>query len=166
MCAGLSAAHELTDRHGRSLNVVHRDISPQNVLVSVTGEVKLIDFGIAKALDQLHGNTNTGVLKGKISFMSPEQALGQPLDARADIWAAGVVLYQLLCGELPFQGTSQLDTLHIIGACQRAPAIPGLPTVLQRLLDRVLEPDREKRIGSAAELESVRDSVRINQRGY
>ncbi len=159
MCAGLSAAHELTDRSGRSLNVVHRDISPQNVLVSVTGEVKLIDFGIAKALDQLHGNTNTGVLKGKISFMSPEQALGQPLDARADIWAAGVVLYQLLCGELPFQGTSQLDTLHIIGACQRAPAIPGLPTVLQRLLDRVLEPDREKRIGSAAELESELERV-------
>lgn len=159
MCAGLSAAHELTDRHGRSLNVVHRDISPQNVLVSVTGEVKLIDFGIAKALDQLTSNTNTGVVKGKIPFMSPEQAQGQPLDARADIWSVGVVLYQLLCGELPFQGTSQLDTLHIIGAGKHAPPIPGLPTVLQRLLDRVLEPDREKRIGGAAELESELERV-------
>ncbi len=159
MCAGLSAAHELKDRSGRSLNVVHRDISPQNVLVSVTGEVKLIDFGIAKALDQLTHDTNTGVLKGKISFMSPEQALGQPLDARADIWSAGVVLYQLLCGELPFRGTSQLDTLHLIGAAKRAPPIPGLPTMLQRLLDRVLEPDREKRISSAAELESELERV-------
>ncbi len=99
--------------------------------MSVTGEVKLIDFGIAKALDQLTSNTNTGVLKGKIPFMSPEQAQGQPLDARADIWSVGVVLYQLLCGELPFQGTSQLDTLHIIGAGRHAPPIPGLPTVLR-----------------------------------
>ena len=159
MCAGLNAAHELRDRSGRRLNVVHRDVSPQNVLVSVTGEVKLIDFGIAKALDQLTTNTSTGVLKGKIAFMSPEQALGLPLDARADIWSAGVVLYQLLTGQLPFRGTGQLETLHIIGACKRVAPIPGLPTILQRLLDRVLEPDREKRIGSAAELESELERV-------
>ena len=162
MCAGLNAAHELRDRSGRRLNVVHRDVSPQNVLVSVTGEVKLIDFGIAKAFDQLTTNTSTGVLKGKNrAFMSPEQALSvSRLDARADIWSAGVVLYQLLSGQLPFRGSGQLDTLHIIGACKRVAPIPGLPTILQRLLDRVLEPDREKRIGSAAEL-----GIRIGARG-
>jgi serine/threonine-protein kinase len=159
MCAGLNAAHELRDRAGRRLNVVHRDVSPQNVLLSVTGEVKLIDFGIAKALDQMSCNTNTGVVKGKVSFMAPEQALGQPLDARADIWSAGVVLYQLLTGELPFRGASQLETLHILGARRRAAPIPGLPTLLQKLLDRMLEPDRENRIGSAAELESELERV-------
>jgi len=159
MCAGLNAAHELSDRNGRPLNVVHRDVSPQNVLVSLTGEVKLIDFGIAKALDQRGHDTSAGVLKGKIAFMSPEQAHGQRLDGRADIWSAGVVLYQLLSGELPFRGENQLETLHLIAARRRAPAIPGLPTVLQKLLDRMLEPDRDQRIGSAAELEAELERV-------
>ncbi len=159
MCAGLHAAHMLCDRSGKRLNVVHRDVSPQNVLLSSTGEVKLIDFGIAKALDQMSQETHTGVLKGKISFMSPEQANGDRLDARADIWAAGVVLYQLLCGELPFRGESQLKTLHQIRSRVRPPPISGLPTVLQKLLDRMLEPNRELRIGSAAELESEVERV-------
>jgi eukaryotic-like serine/threonine-protein kinase len=153
MCAGLHAAHELADRNGKALNVVHRDVSPQNVIVSATGEVKLIDFGIAKAVDQLSEHTRTGVLKGKISFMSPEQALGKRVDRRADVWAAGVVLYQLLAGKLPFRGENQLETLHLISSKQRAPEIPGLPTPVAKLLERVLEPDLEKRIGSAAALE-------------
>jgi serine/threonine-protein kinase len=153
ICAGLHAAHELSDRTGKPLNVVHRDVSPQNVIVSATGEVKLIDFGIAKAVDQLSEHTRTGVLKGKISFMSPEQALGQRVDRRADVWAAGVVLYQLLAGRLPFRGENQLDTLHLIGSKQPAPPIPGLAKPVAALLDRVLEPELEKRIATAAELE-------------
>jgi eukaryotic-like serine/threonine-protein kinase len=153
MCAGLHAAHELADRTGKALNVVHRDVSPQNVIVSATGEVKLIDFGIAKAVDQLSEHTRTGVLKGKISFMSPEQALGQRVDRRADVWAAGVVLYQLLAGRLPFRGENQLETLHLISRKDRAPEIPGLPKPIARLLERVLEPELERRISSAAELE-------------
>lgn len=154
MCAGLHAAHELCDRTGKQLNVVHRDVSPQNVIVSATGEVKLIDFGIAKAVDQLSEHTRTGILKGKIAFMSPEQALGQRVDRRADVWAAGVVLYQLLAGHLPFRGDNQLETLHLISRKDRAPEIPGLPKPVAKLLDRVLEPDLDKRISSAAELES------------
>jgi serine/threonine-protein kinase len=153
ICAGLHAAHELADRNGKALNVVHRDVSPQNVIVSATGEVKLIDFGIAKAVDQLSEHTRTGVLKGKISFMSPEQALGQRVDRRADVWAAGVVLYQLLAGRLPFRGENQLETLHLISRKERAPEIPGLPQPLANLLERVLEPDLNRRIATAAELE-------------
>jgi eukaryotic-like serine/threonine-protein kinase len=153
ICAGLHAAHELADRNGKALNVVHRDVSPQNVIVSAAGEVKLIDFGIAKAVDQLSEHTRTGVLKGKISFMSPEQALGQRVDRRADVWAAGVVLYQLLAGRLPFRGENQLETLHLISRKERAPEIPGLPKPLAKLLDRVLEPDLNRRIATAAELE-------------
>jgi eukaryotic-like serine/threonine-protein kinase len=153
MCAGLHAAHELADRNGKALNVVHRDVSPQNVIVSATGEVKLIDFGIAKAVDQLSEHTRTGVLKGKISFMSPEQALGQRVDRRADVWAAGVVLYQLLAGRLPFRGENQLETLHLISRKERAPVVPGLPGPVAKLLERVLEPELERRISSAAELE-------------
>jgi serine/threonine-protein kinase len=153
ICAGLHAAHELTDRNGKLLNVVHRDVSPQNVIVSATGEVKLIDFGIAKAVDQLSEHTRTGVLKGKISFMAPEQALGQKVDRRADVWAAGVVLYQLLSGRLPYRGENQLETLHLISRKGRAPAIAGLPKPLAHLLERALEPELEQRISSAAELE-------------
>lgn len=153
ICAGLHAAHELSDRGGKPLNVVHRDVSPQNVLVGATGEVKLIDFGIAKAVDQLSENTRTGVVKGKISFMSPEQALGQRVDRRADVWAAGVVLYQLLSGRLPFRGENQLETLHLIGSKQAAPPIAGLPKPLAALLARALEPELDRRIASAAELE-------------
>lgn len=153
MCAGLHAAHELADRNGKALNVVHRDVSPQNVILSATGQVKLIDFGIAKAVDQLSEHTRTGVLKGKISFMSPEQALGQRVDRRADVWAAGVVLYQLLAGRLPFRGENQLETLHLISRKERAPEIAGLPKPLAKLLERVLEPDLSQRIATAAELE-------------
>lgn len=153
MCAGLHAAHELADRNGKPLNVVHRDVSPQNVIVSATGEVKLIDFGIAKAVDQLSEHTRTGVLKGKISFMSPEQALGKRVDRRADVWAAGVVLYQLLAGKLPFRGENQLETLHLISSKQRAPQIGGLAKPVAKLLERVLEPDVDARIASAAVLE-------------
>lgn len=159
MCAGLHAAHELRDRTGKRLDVVHRDVSPQNVLLSVTGEVKLIDFGIAKALDQLSADTHSGVLKGKISFMSPEQANGERLDLRTDIWALGVVLYQLLSGELPFRSESQQKTLYAIRSGRRPAPIAGLPPLLQKLLDRVLEPNREQRIANAAELESELERV-------
>jgi serine/threonine protein kinase len=154
MCAGLHAAHELCDRSGKALSVVHRDVSPQNVLLSATGEVKLIDFGIAKAQGRLGDETGSGIVKGKIAYMSPEQALGQTVDRRTDIWAAGVVLYQLLSGRLPFRGGNQLDTLQMIGKKLPAPPIPSLPKGVWRLLEAVLAPEREQRIGTAAELET------------
>jgi len=103
-CQGLDAAHELRDPSGRPLNVVHRDISPQNILVTVAGTAKVIDFGIAKARDRATGDTSAGTLKGKISFMPHEQALGREVDRRTDTWALGAVLYMLLSGRPPYKG--------------------------------------------------------------
>ena len=101
-CAGLDYAHKKLDASGRPLNIVHRDISPQNILVAFEGGVKIVDFGIAKAADQATV-TKSGVLKGKYSYMSPEQAAGQPIDCRTDIFALGVVLYELLTGTRLFK---------------------------------------------------------------
>src|SRR5690606_5718613 len=89
--AGLHAAHELKDKTGASLGVVHRDVSPQNILVSNAGTTKIIDFGVAKAKDRVSQDTSAGQLKGKIRYMAPEQALGRALDHRADVWALGAI---------------------------------------------------------------------------
>src|SRR5262249_54070569 len=95
-CAGLHAAHELADRQGKSLGVVHRDVSPHNILVGSAGSVKVIDFGVAKARDRGAGETRSGIVKGKLRYMAPEQAQGRALDRRADLWALGVCLYELV----------------------------------------------------------------------
>ena len=100
---GLHAAHEVTDEHGSSLGVVHRDVSPENVLVSQSGQVKLIDFGIAKAKTRSHATT-TGHVVGKMRYIAPEQALGSPVDRRADIYALGIILWELLTTRPLFRG--------------------------------------------------------------
>ena len=89
-CAGLHAAHELSDSHGENLGVVHRDVSPQNILVTAAGAVKVIDFGVAKARNRRAGETAEGVVKGKVRYMAPEQVKNENVDRRADIWAIGV----------------------------------------------------------------------------
>jgi serine/threonine-protein kinase len=112
VCAGLHAAHELRDREGKPASVVHRDVSPQNILISTDGVSKIIDFGIAKALDRAASDTSTGMLKGKIHYMAPEQALGHPTDRRADVWAVGAVLYNFFAGRPVYDGDTQLSMLH------------------------------------------------------
>src|ERR1043165_2147441 len=111
MCEGLDYAHNKKDAQGFDLKLVHRDVSPQNIIVSYEGEVKLIDFGIAKAANKIT-KTQAGILKGKFGYMSPEQVRGLALDGRSDIFAAGVVLYELCTGERLFTGSSDFSVLE------------------------------------------------------
>ena len=153
-CGGLHAAHELTDKTGKLLGVVHRDISPQNILVSTKGNAKLIDFGIAKALDRISGDTNVGLLKGKIQYMAPEQSRGGALDRRADVWAAGAVLYYLLSGRPPFDGENQLATLHMLTSGRPPPPLPNdIPPPIRDIVFRALSHDSKDRTASAANLQ-------------
>src|SRR5690606_21509158 len=102
--AGLHAAHELTDASGKLLGVVHRDVSPHNILIGTDGAIKLVDFGVAKAMGRIGDATQAGQLKGKFGYMSPEQARGKPVDRRADIFALGIVLFELTTTRRLFRG--------------------------------------------------------------
>ncbi|HUT76955.1 MAG TPA: serine/threonine-protein kinase, partial [Polyangia bacterium] len=163
MCDGLHAAHELTDGAGRPVNLVHRDVSPQNVLVSYSGHVKLIDFGVAQARDRIT-HTQTGTIKGKIGYLSPEQLRGVPLDARSDVFSAGVVLYQLLTGTHPFPGDSDLQRLDRIARAEFRPPReqePSVPANLERIVVQALARDPAGRFPSAAAMaQALGEAVR------
>jgi serine/threonine-protein kinase len=125
-CAGLHAAHELRDRSGASLEIVHRDVSPHNILVSQQGMAKVIDFGIAKARDRLGGDTDTGSFKGKVRYVAPEQALApRTADRRADIWSVGAVLYSLVAGRAPYEAENDMATLGRIASGQSPAPLPS-----------------------------------------
>jgi eukaryotic-like serine/threonine-protein kinase len=145
--AGLHYAHQARDAEGRPLHLVHRDVSPQNILVGFDGGVKVIDFGVAKAAGSA-STTATGVLKGKYPYMSPEQADGRPVDGRSDLFALGVVLWELLTGHRLFKGESDLMTLRLVRDCQVPPPSllnPALPAGLDALVLRALGPTPEAR---------------------
>ncbi len=147
ICKGLSYAHRKTDDQGRSLGIVHRDVSPSNVLISREGEVKIIDFGIARAADKV-AQTASGRIQGKCCYMSPEQARGKPLDARSDIFSAGVLLYEMLTLVRPFEGRSDLESLELVRQCEvDAPGIlrPELSEELDQIVCRALAPDPDER---------------------
>lgn len=112
-CRGLSYAHEMQDDEGNDLDIVHRDVSPPNIMITKRGEVKLTDFGLAKATTQLE-KTDPGVVKGKFSYLSPEAALGQPVDARADVFALGIVLWEMLAGRRLFLGETDYQTVKLV----------------------------------------------------
>jgi serine/threonine-protein kinase len=147
-CEGLAFAHDfISPETGEPLGLIHRDISPDNILLSHQGAVKVVDFGIAKAANQEH-KTRTGLLKGKIAYMSPEQLQGQPLDRRVDVYALGIVLYELLTGQKPFDATTEMSSLQAILFEPFVPATlrrPDLPCVLGQILERALHKDREHR---------------------
>ncbi len=150
--AGLHAAHELANIDGRPLEVVHRDVSPQNILVALDGTVRITDFGIARALERAV-HTATGELKGKIRYMAPEQALGQPVDRRTDVFAMGIVLWELLAGERYFRGETDIEILRAVAEGQHralSSIDPTTPAPLESILGRALDLNRENRFPSAA----------------
>ncbi len=154
MCRGLSYAHELRDDAGTALNIVHRDISPPNILITKRGEVKVTDFGLAKATTQLE-KTDPGVVKGKFSYLSPEAAMGKEVDARADVFAVGIVIWEALAGRRLFLGESDYETVKKV---QRAevPSLKGMASdvddPLEAILKKAMARDRDQRFESAREL--------------
>ena len=142
--AGLHHAHQLTDASGNLLGLVHRDVSPQNIMVSYEGSVKVIDFGIARALGRL-GDTNSGSLKGKLGYMAPEQARGEPVDARADIFSLGVVLWECVAGRRLFLRENELATLRAVvyepipSASKFVEVDPALDAIIRRAVARNVE---------------------------
>lgn len=135
--------------HGAGL--VHRDLKPANVMLRESGEIVLIDFGLARGLDQTDGSTRVGTLRGSPYYMSPEQAEGRMLDSRTDLYSLGVMLYEMLTGKKPYVGTTALEVLqqHVQSP---VPHLPGPLAGYQALLDRLMAKDRTQRIGSAEEL--------------
>jgi serine/threonine protein kinase len=154
VCRALSYAHGRTRADGLPMGIVHRDVSPQNVLLSEQGEVKLTDFGIAKALTKRE-RTATGVVKGKVAFMSPEQALGQPLDARSDLFSFGTLLYLVATGVRPFEAASDFEIIaRVQKGIFRAPeeVRPDMSPALVAVIRRSMSADREQRYQTADEL--------------
>ncbi len=153
VAAGLEYAHTLADYSGAPLNLVHRDISPRNILISFTGEVKITDFGIAKVRAD-DSTTRVGVLKGKVAYMSPEQAAGKDIDRRSDIFSAGVLFYEMLTGQRMFQGETMtvLEKVRIGDYTPPEKAAPGLPPEIVAILKRMLVLDPERRYPTAGKM--------------
>ncbi len=153
MCKGLDYAHRKSSPDGQQLNIVHRDINPQNILISYEGEVKIVDFGIAKAALNV-SHTMAGVLKGKIAYMSPEQALGKPLDGRTDIYSAGLVLYEMLTGEKFYTGETQFEVLNKIRTTRvNTMDLPDdIPGPLKAILAKALSFNAKDRYATAGDL--------------
>lgn len=153
VCAGLDYAHKLKDFKGKPLNIIHRDIGPQNIFITTDGQVKIIDFGIAKT-DIQHSKTQIGSIKGKIAYMSPEQAHAEKIDHRSDIYALGILLYEMVTHEKLFEG----DTHSVFTKVLKAEYTPAgevnkeLSPELCRIIDKALKKDREQRYQSAEEL--------------
>lgn len=149
-CDGLHAVHEARTDDGTPLQIVHRDVSPHNLLVSIAGRVKVIDFGIAKARGRLASETTDGVLRGKVRYMAPEHARGTALDRRADIWSLGVTLLEVTTGTTPFAADHDVATLvQLLSAEPNIPDHPRLPPSVRRVVERALRRKPEERYPNA-----------------
>ncbi|MCA9524256.1 MAG: serine/threonine protein kinase, partial [Myxococcales bacterium] len=154
ICSGLHYAHNKRDANGRPLGIIHRDISPQNILLSFDGEVKIIDFGIAKAAERFTA-TETGVIKGKFYYMSPEQAKGLKLDHRSDIFSAGLILYEILTSSLVYTDEDDVTLLHRVQEANIRPPLvvrPELSPMLDKIIMKSLSADPDQRYQNALEM--------------
>lgn len=167
VAAGLDNAHRcLDDSSGKPLNIIHRDMSPQNIMVSFEGEIKVVDFGIAKAESEKE-ETKAGTLKGKFSYMSPEQASGEKIDMRTDIYSLGIVLWELLANKRLFTSSSELNTLKKIREGKIPPISkinPKVPEELERIVNIALAKDASNRYQTCAEF--YKDLNRFLNRFY
>jgi eukaryotic-like serine/threonine-protein kinase len=163
VCHGLSAAHTLTDLDGNRLNIVHRDVTPSNIMTTRSGSVKLLDFGVARI--GLHAQVSQhGYIKGKAGYLAPEQVRGEPIDARVDLFALGVVLYEMLCLEHLFHVDDQSMASAIYRVLEMPIPLPStvrkeIPPALENVVMKALCRDRDQRYGSAAEMARDLDSV-------
>ncbi len=167
-CKGLDYSHtKRDDNTGDPLNIVHRDISPQNLLISYRGEVKISDFGISKARSE-PSLTQAGVIKGKLAYLSPEQALGEPVDREADIYALGLVFYETLTGKRVYRFSSDIEAIRAIPKMEIDPlmnAMPQVPKELNRIVMKCLEKKKNLRYQSAsavyADLTALKKELKI-----
>jgi serine/threonine-protein kinase len=160
-CEALHYANHVTDRAGKPLNVVHRDVTPGNVMITRSGVVKLVDFGVAKAAASID-KTRPGVVKGKFRYMSPEQIAFKELDGRSDLFSLGVLLYEVTTGQRPFERKNVLDTVHAITSWN-PPAphtlVPGYPPELSKVILKALEKDRDRRYRSGKEMRQALEAA-------
>jgi serine/threonine protein kinase len=162
ICAGMHAAHELRDDDGKLVDLVHRDISPGNILISTSGFAKVTDFGVAKSAGRLHVTRAEGMVKGKTPYLSPEQLGTLPLDRRSDLFSLGVLLYTMVTGLHPFRGDSEFKTVENIALKDPIPPIQLVPSChpdLDKLILKALEKDRTKRFSTAADMQRALDHV-------
>ena len=151
---GLHYAHEMRDASGQHLEIVHRDVNATNIFLTYDGQVKIIDFGLAKAVNRV-SKTAAGVIKGKIAYMSPEQAVGSPIDRRTDVFALGTTLWELSVDRRLFKHTDEIETLkkvHAAAVPDPTHLVEGYPPALWRVLERSLARDKNERYATAAEL--------------
>ena len=169
MCRALAYAHEFTSEDGQVLGMIHRDISPSNVMLSYDGAVKILDFGIAKALggDTAVEETKSGTLKGKFAYMAPEQTVSNEIDRRIDIFATGIVLHEILTGRRLFKGENDMQTIERVRRCEvAAPSLfnPLCPPQLDQIVLQALARNRDERYQSASEMADALDDVVYSSR--
>ncbi|MBL8958127.1 MAG: DUF2378 family protein [Myxococcaceae bacterium] len=164
--AALDFAHKARSPSGQPLNLIHRDVSPQNVIVGFSGGVKLIDFGVAKAANKIT-RTATGIIKGKYAYMSPEQARGDELDSRSDIFGLGIVFYEVLTGQRLFKRENDTATLRAVVGLKVTPpsqVVKGIPKAVDAIVMRALEKHRDDRYQTASEMQLALEEFLVRQR--